>query len=65
MILFFRRKMKDDLSPKKNTWKYDIFLKRSEKMVFPKKFHGNMIFLILFGKMNFLPQNMTFFSDGK
>ena len=65
MILFFRRKMKDDLSPKKNTWKYDIFLKRSEKMVFPKKFHGNMIFLILFVKMNFLPQNMTFFSDGK
>ena len=57
--------MKDDLSPKKNIWKYDIFLKRSEKMVFPKKFHGNMIFLMLFGKMNFLPQNMTFFSDGK
>ena len=37
MILFFRRKMKDDLSQKKNTWKYDIFFKCSEKFVFPKK----------------------------
>ena len=27
--------MKDDLS-QKNTWKYDIFFKYSEKMVFPK-----------------------------
>ena len=45
MILFFRRKMKDDLS-QKNTWKYDIFFKCSEKMVFPKKLHWNMIFVI-------------------
>ena len=45
IILFFRRKMKDDLS-QKNTWKYDIFFKCSEKMVFPKKLHWNMIFLI-------------------
>ena len=36
IILFFRRKMKDDLS-QKNTWKYDIFFKCPEKMVFPKK----------------------------
>ena len=36
MVLFFRRKMKDNLS-QKNTWKYDAFFKCSEKMVFPKK----------------------------
>ena len=36
MILFFRRKRKDDLS-QKNTWKHDVFCKCSEKMVFPKK----------------------------
>ena len=36
IILFFRRKMKDDLS-QKNTWKYDIFFKCPKKMVFPKK----------------------------
>ena len=35
--------MKDDLS-QKNTWKYDIFFKCSEKMVFSKKSHWNMIF---------------------
>ena len=62
IILFFRRKMKDDLS-QKNTWKYDIFFKCSEKMVFPKKSHGNMIFLVvLSGKMIFLfPENMILF----
>ena len=38
IVLFFRQKMKDDLSQKKkNTWNYDIFFKFSEKMVFPKK----------------------------
>ena len=36
IILHLRRKMKDDLS-QKNTWKYDIFFKLSEKMVFPKR----------------------------
>ena len=36
MILFFRQKMEDDLS-QKNAWKYDIFFKCFEKMVFPKK----------------------------
>ena len=62
IILFFRRKMKDDLS-QKNTWKYDIFFKCSEKMIFPKKSHWNMIFLVvLFGKMIFLfPENMILF----
>ena len=36
MILYLRRKMKDDLF-QKNTLKYDIFFKLSEKMVFPKR----------------------------
>ena len=35
MILFFRRKMKDDLS-QKSTWKYDIFLKCSKRVAFSK-----------------------------
>ena len=51
MILFFRRKMKDDL-PQKYTLKYDTFCKCSEKMVFPKKSHWNMIFLLLSEKDN-------------
>ena len=51
---------------KKNTWKYDVFFKCSEKIVFPKKFHWNMIFLISWGKMTFLfPKNMIFFSRRK
>ena len=54
MILFFRRKMKDDLS-QKSTWKYDIFIKCPEKMTFPKKTkkksRRDMIFLVLSGKM--------------
>ena len=38
------------------------FSKCSEKMVFPKKSHWNMIFLLSSGKMAFLfPENMTFF----
>ena len=36
MILHLRQKLKDDLSLK-NTGKYDIFFKLSEKMVFPKR----------------------------
>ena len=39
----------------KNTWKYDIFFRCSEKMVFLKKLHCNMIFLVLSGKMAFFP----------
>ena len=54
MILFFRRKMKDDLS-QKSTWKYDIFIKCPEKMTFQKKrkkkSRRDMIFLVLSGKM--------------
>ena len=61
MILLFRREMKGDLS-QKSTWKYDIFFKCSEKMVFPKKSHWNIIFLLSSGKMAFLsPENMIFF----
>ena len=61
LILFFRRIVKDDLS-QKNKWKYDIFFKCSGKMVFPKKLHWNMIFLVLSEKMVFLhPENMIFF----
>ena len=57
--------MKDDLS-QKNTWKYDIFFIRSEKMVFPKLSHWNMIFLISSGKMAFLfLENMILFLGGK
>ena len=38
------------------------FFKWSEKMVFPKKSHWNMIFLVSSGKMIFLfPKNMIFF----
>ena len=41
---------------------YGIFFKCSEKMVFPKKLHCNMIFLILSGKMVFLfLENVMFF----
>ena len=36
VILFVRRKIKDDLS-EENTRKYDTFFKLSEKMVFPRR----------------------------
>ena len=61
MILFSRQKMKDDLC-QKNTWKYDLFFKYSEKIAFSEKPHWNMIFLVLSGKMViFLPENVIFF----
>ena len=43
MILLFRRKRKNDFS-QKNPWKYDVFFKCSEKMVFPKSFTGTWSF---------------------
>ena len=62
IFLFFRRKMKDDIS-QKNTWKCDIFFKCSEKMVFPKKIaleHDLSCFIIW--KMIFLfPENIVLF----
>ena len=65
MILFFRRKMKDDLS-QKNTWKYDVFFKCSKKVIFPKKSRQKMIFLVSSGKMALLfLENMMFFLGGK
>ena len=61
MILFFRRKMKDDLS-QKNIWKYNTFCKCFGKIFLPKNLHWNMIFLVLSGKMVFLfPKNMILF----
>ena len=47
-VLPGERKMKDDLS-QKNTLKFDVFCKCSEKIVFPKKkkMHWNMISLVL------------------
>ena len=48
---------------KQNTWKYDIFFKCSEKIVFPKKLHENMIFLVLSGKLVPVPLKLwVFFS---
>ena len=60
MILSAGLKMKDDLS-QKNTWKYDIFFKCSERMVFSKGIvlgHDG----IFSRKMVFFPENMIFFS---
>ena len=47
---------------KKSTRKYDIFFKCSEKTVFPKKSHWNMIILLSSGKMTFLfpPKKICF-----
>ena len=52
MILFFRRKMKGDLS-QKSTWKYDIFIKWKDDFSKKKekKLRWDMIFLVLSGKM--------------
>ena len=58
---FFRGKWKM-IFLKKSTWKYDIFSKYSEKVVFPKKSHWNMVFLLSSGNMAFLfPENVIFF----
>ena len=64
MILFFRHKRKDDLS-QKTTCKYDIFLKCSEKMVFPKNSRLNTIFFVISGKMVFLFSRKYIFSLGR
>ena len=53
IILSFRSKSKDYIS-QKNTWKYDVFFKCSEKMVFPKNLRLKMIFFVISGKMVFL-----------
>ena len=48
--LILQRQRKDDLS-QKNTWKYEIFFKCSEKIIFPKNSRLNMIFFVISGKM--------------
>ena len=62
IILFFRRRRKDDLS-QENTWKYDISFKCFEKMVFPNKSDWKIILLVvLSGKMIFpFSKNMILF----
>ena len=61
MILLLGQKMKDDLS-KKNTWKYDILFKCSEKMVFSERSSRNMVFLVLSGKTVFFSRECDVFS---
>ena len=62
MILYLRRKMKDDLS-QKNTQKYDIFFKLSEKIVFPKRAAPTHDPSCIIWKYIyfFFPENMMFF----
>ena len=55
-----RWKMKDDLF-QKNTRKYDIFFRSSEKKVFLKGPRRDMIFLVLSGKMVFFSRKHIFF----
>ena len=60
MVLFFRRKMKDGLS-QKNTWKYDIFFKCLEKIVFPKKIALEYdLSCVIWKDSIFSPENMIF-----
>ena len=64
IMLPLRRKMKDDLSQKNNnkktkkkTRKYDIFFKRSEKMVFSKRVaQGNDLSCITWKDGIFFPK---------
>ena len=59
MLIVF---LKDDLS-QENRWKYDIFFKCSEKIVFPNKSDWKIILLaVLSGKMKFpFSKNMILF----
>ena len=60
IVLFFRRKMKDDLS-EKNTWKYDIFFKCLKKMICPKKIALEYDPSCIIWKDGiFLPENISF-----
>ena len=61
MILYLRRKIKDDLS-KENTRKYDISFKPSEKMVFPKRAApAHDLSCIIWKDGIFFPENIIFF----
>ena len=65
MILHLRRKMKDDLS-QKNTWKYDVFFKLFEKMVFSKRGRaGTWSFLYYLERWYFFPKTWYFFLNRK
>ena len=57
--------MKDDLS-QKNTWKYDIFFKCPEKMVFPKIIALEYDLSCIIWKDVFFPRKYDIFSlNGK
>ena len=61
LILHLGRKMKDDLS-QKNTRKYDIFFKLSEKMVFSKRATlGHDLSCIIWKDGIFFPKTWYFF----
>ena len=61
MILNLTRKMKDDLS-QKNTRKYDIFFKLSEKMIFSKRVApGHDLSCIIWKDGIFFPENIISF----
>ena len=65
MILHVRRKMEDDLS-QKNTLKYDILFKRSEKMVFSKRAaQGHDLSCIIWKDSIFFPKTWYFFRGRK
>ena len=67
MILFFGRKMKDDLS-QKNTWKCDIFFKCTEKIISPKKNHAGIWSFLYYVErwyFFFFWKYDSFSSDGK
>ena len=65
MILHLSRKMKDDLS-QKNTRKYDIFFKLSEKMVFSKRVApGHDLSCIISKDGIFFPRKHNIFSLGR
>ena len=62
ITLFFPWKLKDDLS-QKSTWEYDIFLKYSEKMVFPKNIslEYDLSCCVIWKDDIFFPENMILF----
>ena len=64
MILSLRRKMKDDLS-QKNTRKYYIFFKLSEKMAFPKRAAPAHDLSCIIWKDGIFSENMIFFPGQK
>ena len=60
IILHLRRQMKEDLS-QRNTQKYDIFFKLSEKMVFSKRaLLSHDPSCIIWKDGNFFPENIFF-----